>query len=69
MINPSAYGWVEKFFLEQDIQQENLIVNGYQFYENTRKTGFLAGYTTHFVTQKLLIQKVGHRKNFLKLAC
>ena len=67
MINPSAYGWVEKFFLEQDIQQENLIVNGYQFYENTRKTGFLAGYTTHFVTQKVIDTKGWTSEEFSKI--
>ena len=67
MINPSAYGWVEKFFSEQNIQQENLIVNGYQFYENTRKTGFLAGYTTHFVTQKVIDTKGWTSEEFSKI--
>ena len=52
MINPSAPSWVEKFFTEQNYENQTVINNTEQFYENTRETGFLAGFTTHFVTNK-----------------
>ncbi len=54
MINPSVYGWVEKFFFEQDFNPENLIENATLFYEDTRRTGFLAGFTTYFATNKII---------------
>ena len=50
MINPSAFGWIDKFFIELKNQDESYIQNEKLFYENTRKTGFLVGYITHFVT-------------------
>ncbi|WP_395055990.1 LETM1-related biofilm-associated protein [Flavobacterium sp.] len=52
MINPSAPSWVEKYFTDQNNENQTVINNYDQFYENTRKTGFLVGYTTHFVTTK-----------------
>ncbi|WP_310554578.1 LETM1-related biofilm-associated protein [Flavobacterium sp.] len=57
MINPSAFGWIDKFFLEQNIPDQNIINDAKQFYESTRKTGFLVGYTTCFVTPKPIITK------------
>ena len=44
MINPSASGWIDKFFSTQKqnafLVDDNLV----GFYENTRKTGFIYGY-------------------------
>ncbi|WP_394759102.1 LETM1-related biofilm-associated protein [Flavobacterium sp.] len=57
MINPSAPGWVEKFFFEQNNSQQSMVDNAKLFYENTRNTGFLVGYTTHFVTTKTIHTK------------
>ena len=44
MINPSASGWIDKFFSTQ--KQNTFLVddNLVGFYENTRKTGFIYGY-------------------------
>ncbi|MCH4831085.1 LETM1-related biofilm-associated protein [Flavobacterium columnare] len=50
MINPSAHGWVQKFFFEQSSQEQFNIFDFESFYLATRNTGFLVGYTTHFVT-------------------
>lgn len=53
MINPASFGWVDKFFFEQNYP---LILNVSieEFYSQTRKTGFVMGYTTHFAyTNKL----------------
>jgi len=48
MINPSANGWIDKFFAENrenfiDFQGDYL-----SFYENCRKTGFIYGYVVQF---------------------
>ncbi|GAA4769079.1 MULTISPECIES: LETM1-related biofilm-associated protein [Flavobacterium] len=52
MINPSAHGWVSKFFFEQNSQEQFNLYDFESFYVATRKTGFLVGYATHFVTTK-----------------
>ena len=51
MINPSANGWIEKFFSENqsnfiDFQGGNL-----SFYEDCRATGFIYGYVVRFQLQ------------------
>jgi hypothetical protein len=48
MINPSANGWIDKFFSEN---QDNFIdfeSNYVSFYENCRTTGFIYGYVVNF---------------------
>ena len=50
MINPSAHGWVNKFFFEQVAQKQFELFDFESFYLATRKTGFLVGYATNFVT-------------------
>lgn len=52
MINPSAHGWINKFFFEQNSQEQFNLYDFESFYVATRKTGFLVGYATHFVTAK-----------------
>lgn len=49
MINPSAHGWIDKFFLEQQPAQKEIIPAG-PFYKNTRKTGFIYGHVVSFDT-------------------
>ncbi|GAW89200.1 hypothetical protein FPS14_contig00017-0008 [Flavobacterium psychrophilum] len=68
MINPSAPSWVEKFFTEQNDKNQTVINNYEQFYENTRATGFLVGYTTHFVTSKNIETKGLTNEELLKIA-
>lgn len=50
MINPSAFGWVNKFFFEQGSQKQFEHYDFKNFYLATRQTGFLVGYATNFVT-------------------
>lgn len=50
MINPSAHGWVAKFFKEQELQNQFALYDFEKFYLATRNTGFLVGFTTSFVT-------------------
>ncbi|SFA69076.1 LETM1-like protein [Flavobacterium swingsii] len=68
MINPSAPSWVEKFFTEQNNQNQTVINNYEKFYENTRETGFLVGYTTHFVTNKNIETKGLTNEELSKIA-
>lgn len=68
MINPSVYGWVEKFFLEQNYDNHPLITDANTFYENTRSTGFLVGYTTHFITPNTIETKGWSNEELSKLA-
>ena len=68
MINPSAYGWIEKFFLEQNFENQSPIIDFIKFYENTRLTGFLVGYTTHFATTINIETKGWTNEEFSKIA-
>jgi LETM1-like protein len=67
MINPSAHGWVEKFFIEQNPEEHNIINDSKSFYEDTRSTGFLVGYTTHFITHKQIETKGLTSEEFTKI--
>ncbi len=67
MINASAHGWIEKFFFEQNTQKQAIINDSKLFYENTRETGFLVGYTTHFVTEKSIDTKGWTPEEFSKI--
>jgi hypothetical protein len=67
MINASAHGWVEKFFFEQNSQKQASINDAKLFYENTRATGFLVGYTTHFITKKAIDTKGWTTEEFSKI--
>lgn len=45
MINPSINGWIEKFFQECDGNFQNYENDYHLFYEKTRESGFIYGYT------------------------
>lgn len=49
MVNPSANGWIDKFFLEQNPNFQP-IVDSSSFYFNVRKTGFISGHIISFYT-------------------
>jgi hypothetical protein len=40
MINPSAHGWIDKYFVEQKSLFDTTI-DGLSFYKNIRATGFI----------------------------
>ncbi len=44
MINPSANGWIEKFFHEQN-ESKILYINSIELYKTIRKTGLIYGYS------------------------
>ena len=44
MINPSASGWIEKFFVEQKFSERSVSRTYDDFYYKVRKTGFIYGH-------------------------
>lgn len=68
MINPSAHGWVAKFFFEQGAQEQFRYHDFKSFYVATRKTGFLVGYATHFVVSNAIDTKGWTTEEFSKVA-
>ena len=44
MINPSANGWIDKYFLEQNTLFDCTAMSPLEFYQNIRKTGFIYGH-------------------------
>ena len=52
MINPSAFGWIDKFFIEQKTSEQIFMVSEEEFYLQTRATGFIFGHIISFDTLK-----------------
>lgn len=50
MINPSAPGWIDKFFLEQKTSEPYTTASEESFYIRTRDTGFIFGHIIRFDT-------------------
>ncbi|SHG72117.1 LETM1-like protein [Flavobacterium fluvii] len=51
MINPSANGWIDKFFLKQKSSLPPVEIHPNTFYTNVRKTGFIYGHIVSFDTK------------------
>ncbi len=68
MINPSASGWIDKFFVEQHHLQLPVVIYPREFYENVRATGFVYGYVTHFDTPVNIDTKGWISEEFSKVA-
>ena len=51
MINPSANGWIDKFFTENNDNFIDFQGNTLSFYEDCRATGFIYGYVVRFQLQ------------------
>ena len=78
MINPSATGWIDKFFAEQKTDQSYKNLNEAEFYSRTRATGFIFGHIVSFDTQKLIpiadrlpeeISKIGMLNTLYEMYC
>lgn len=50
MINPSASGWIDKFFMTQKFMEQTIPLNPDLFYYSVRKTGFIYGHIVSFET-------------------
>lgn len=50
MINPSANGWIDKFFMEQMPSTVPMVADPILFYKKVRETGFIYGHIVSFNT-------------------
>ncbi|WP_367752230.1 LETM1-related biofilm-associated protein [Flavobacterium sp. WC2430] len=50
MINPSAPGWIDKYFSKQKLKEVNVSTSSDLFYQKIRKTGFIYGHIVSFET-------------------
>lgn len=78
MINPSAPGWIDKFFIEQKTAMQPDIDSDVEFYLRTRATGFIFGHIVSFDTPKPVpitdrlpeeISKIGMLNTLYKMYC
>src|SRR6478736_6143810 len=68
MINPSANGWIDKFFFEQKPLLLPVVVNQDLFYKKVRETGFIYGHIVEFNTLREFETKGWLRDEISKLA-
>ena len=68
MINPSASGWIDKFFIVQKFTKETVSTDSTIFYNNTRSTGFIYGHIISFNTEKLIDIKGWFKDEVSKVA-
>ncbi|HNP33484.1 MAG TPA: LETM1-related biofilm-associated protein [Flavobacterium sp.] len=77
MINPSAPGWIEKFFIEQKTAEQP-VLSQEEFYIRTRATGFIFGHIISFdtvipipITKRLPeeISKIGMLNTLYRMYC
>ncbi|SHF72632.1 LETM1-like protein [Flavobacterium segetis] len=68
MINPSASGWIDKFFIVQKFTKETVSTDPTIFYNNTRSTGFIYGHIISFNTEKLIDIKGWFKDEVSKVA-
>jgi len=52
MINPSTYGWIEKFFNKNENQFIDYSEDYENFYTDLRNSGFIYGYTVNIPLKK-----------------
>jgi hypothetical protein len=68
MINPSASGWIDKFFLEQKFSNENVSNTTDTFYHQVRETGFIYGHIISFKTISPIETKGWFKEEISKVA-
>ena len=68
MMNPSASGWIDKFFLEQKFSKETIATNMDIFYQKVRNTGFIYGHIIAFDTVKTIETKGWFKEEISKVA-
>ena len=68
MINPSAPGWIDKFFIEQPFSKELSLENSTSFYLKTRDTGFIYGHIISFNTINPIDSKRWFKEEISKVA-
>jgi len=68
MINPSATGWIDKFFLDQKSLTSPVIENPNFFYSKVRATGFIYGYIISLKTPIFIDNKGWTEDEITKIA-
>ncbi len=68
MINPSATGWIDKFFNEQDFSTKSVAITTGAFYEKVRATGFIYGHIISFNTPTQIQTKGWFKDEISKVA-
>ena len=78
MINPSANGWIDKFFIENNDNFIDFHGNTLSFYEDCRATGFIYGYVVCYQLQNQInttkwsydeVTKVGFLNTLFSVYC
>ncbi|MEM8522331.1 LETM1-related biofilm-associated protein [Flavobacterium sp. PL12] len=68
MINPSASGWIDKFFVEQKFSNKTTYSNMDIFYQKVRNTGFIYGHIISFDTVNPIPTKGWFKEEISKVA-
>ncbi|TDD74183.1 LETM1-related biofilm-associated protein [Flavobacterium caseinilyticum] len=68
MINPSASGWIDKFFAEQKFSEQNISTTTDIFYQKVRNTGFIYGHIIAFDTVNRIETKGWFKEEISKVA-
>ena len=68
MINPSASGWIDKFFIEQKFSKETVSKTTDIFYQKVRETGFIYGHIIAFETVAPIETKGWFKEEISKVA-
>ena len=68
MINPSASGWIDKFFVEQKFSNKTTYSNMDTFYQKVRNTGFIYGHIISFDTVNAIPTKGWFKEEISKVA-
>ncbi len=68
MINPSAPGWIYKFFIEQDFSSKSVVQTADVFYEKVRSTGFIYGHIINLDTPVSIQTKGWFKDEISKVA-
>lgn len=68
MINPSASGWIDKFFAEQKFSEKTISKTTDSFYQKVRDTGFIYGHIITFNTANEIETKGWFKEEISKVA-
>jgi hypothetical protein len=68
MINPSASGWIDKFFIKQKLSERAVSETEESFYQKLRDTGFIYGHIISFDTSFSIESKGWFKEEISKIA-
>jgi hypothetical protein len=68
MINPSASGWIDKYFIKQKLSEQTISETEESFYQKLRNTGFIYGHIISFDTTFPIESKGWFKEEISKIA-